>query len=94
MAVWPEGNECVDERGPSWCSKGRWRCTSAFPASARRSALASATTSYQVGKVEFLSVLDSQSALFTYETDYYRALSDFAKNLADLERIVGQDVLR
>jgi outer membrane protein TolC len=58
-----------------------------------RAALASATTSYQVGKVEFLSVLDSQSTLFTYETDYYRALSDFAKNLAELERIVGQDVL-
>ncbi|HEY5060837.1 MAG TPA: TolC family protein [Gemmatimonadaceae bacterium] len=59
-----------------------------------RAALASATASYQSGKVEFLTVLDSQSALFGYETDYFRALADFAKNLAELERVVGQEVLR
>lgn len=59
-----------------------------------RAALESATASYQAGKTEFLTVLDSQSALFTYETDYYRALADFAKNIAELERVVGQDVLR
>jgi outer membrane protein, heavy metal efflux system len=59
-----------------------------------RAALASASSSYQVGKVEFLTVLDDQATLFNYETDYFRALSDFAKNIAELERIVGQDVLR
>jgi cobalt-zinc-cadmium efflux system outer membrane protein len=59
-----------------------------------RAALASATSSYQVGKVEFLTVLDGQATLFTYETDYFRALSDFAKNLAELERVVGKEILR
>lgn len=59
-----------------------------------RAALETATASYQTGKTEFLAVLDSQSVLFTYETDYYRALADFAKNLAELERVVGQEVLR
>jgi outer membrane protein, heavy metal efflux system len=59
-----------------------------------RAALTSATASYESGKVEFLTVLDSQATLFNYETDYYRALTDFAKNLAELERIVGQAVLR
>ncbi len=59
-----------------------------------RAALASATESYQVGKVEFLTVLDSQATVFSYETDYFRALADFAKNLAELERIVGGEVLR
>ncbi len=59
-----------------------------------RAALTSATASYQAGRVEFLTVLDSQATLFNYETDYFRALSDFAKNLAELERIVGQEVLR
>ena len=59
-----------------------------------RAALASATASYQSGKIEFLTVLDSQSMLFGYETDYFRALADFAKNLAELERVVGQEVLR
>ena len=58
-----------------------------------RAGLASAMSSYQVGKVEFLTVLDGQATLFNYETDYFRALSDFAKNIAELERIVGQDVL-
>jgi outer membrane protein, heavy metal efflux system len=59
-----------------------------------KAALASATESYQVGKVEFLTVLDSQATVFSYETDYFRALADFAKNLAELERIVGGEVLR
>jgi outer membrane protein, heavy metal efflux system len=59
-----------------------------------RAALTSATESYQVGKVEFLTVLDSQSTVFGYEMDYYRALADFARNLAELERVVGGEVLR
>jgi outer membrane protein TolC len=59
-----------------------------------RAALASASASYPVGKVEFLSVLENQATVFNYETDYYRALSDFAKNVAELERIVGEEVLR
>lgn len=59
-----------------------------------RAALASALASYQVGKVEFLSVLDSQSTVFGYETDYFRALSEFAQDVAELERIVGAEVLK
>jgi cobalt-zinc-cadmium efflux system outer membrane protein len=56
--------------------------------------LASALASYQVGKVEFLTVLDNQSTVFMYETEYYRAIADFARNVAELERIVGAEVLR
>ncbi len=52
-----------------------------------------ALTSYQVGKTELLPVLDSQTSLFTYETDYYRALSEFATSLAELERVVGRELL-
>jgi len=59
-----------------------------------RASLASALASYQVGKVEFLTVLDDQSTIFTYETEYYRAMADFAKNVAELERIVGAEVFR
>jgi outer membrane protein TolC len=50
--------------------------------------------SYQVGKGELLAVLENQATVFTYETDYFRALSDFAKNVAELERVVGEEVLR
>jgi outer membrane protein TolC len=59
-----------------------------------RAALATASASYQVGKVEFLTVIENQATVFTYETEYFRALSDFAKNVAELERVVGEEVLR
>ncbi len=59
-----------------------------------RAALASGTASYQVNKADFLTVLASQATVFTYETDYFRALSDFATNVAELERVVGEEVLR
>lgn len=59
-----------------------------------RASLASATGSYQVGSVEFLTVLDDQATLFTYETEYFRVLSDFAKTLGELERVVGKEVVR
>lgn len=59
-----------------------------------RAALASASVSYQVGKVDFLTVLENQATVFSYETDYFRAVSDFAKNVAELERLVGDEVLK
>jgi outer membrane protein, heavy metal efflux system len=58
-----------------------------------RASLSSATASYQVGRVEFLTVLDDQATVFNYETEYFRVLSDFAKNLAQLERVVGKEIL-
>lgn len=58
-------------------------------------AAATATlASYQSGKTDLLTVLDNENTLFTYETEYYRSLSDFAKNLAELERVVGSEILR
>lgn len=58
-----------------------------------RASLTSATASYQVGRAEFLSVLDTQATLFNYETEYFRTLSDFAITLAELERVVGKEIL-
>ena len=59
-----------------------------------RAMLAAATSSYQVGKTDFTSVLESRATLFNYETEFVRTLSDFATNLAELERVVGKEVLR
>jgi outer membrane protein TolC len=59
-----------------------------------RATLASATASYQVGRVDFESVIDAQASLFTIETSYWQALTDFAKALAELEHTVGAEVLR
>jgi cobalt-zinc-cadmium efflux system outer membrane protein len=58
-----------------------------------QAALSSATAAFQAGQAELLSVLDAQSTLFTYETQYHRALSDFAQRLAELDRVVGREVL-
>ena len=40
------------------------------------------------------TVLATQTALFQYEIAFDRALTDFAKNLAEIERLVGEEVLR
>lgn len=58
-----------------------------------RAALESATASFQVGRVDFLALLESQTTLYSYETAYYRSLTDFAERLAELERTVGKELL-
>ena len=57
-----------------------------------RAALTSTAASFQVGKADLVAVLDVQSTLFTTETDYFRALTDFARNLAELERLTGEEI--
>lgn len=56
--------------------------------------LATAAAGYPVGRADFLSLLDAQAMLFTYETTYFRILSQFASKLAELERIVGEEIVR
>ncbi len=58
-----------------------------------RAGVTSALASLQSGRASLLSVLDLQNTVFTYETAYYRALSDFAKELAELEQVTGTQVL-
>lgn len=58
-----------------------------------QAALASATAAYQAGRADLLALLDAQATLFTYETQYHRALSDFAQRLAELDAVVGREVL-
>lgn len=59
-----------------------------------RTGLSSAAAAYQVGRVDFLTLLDAQVTLYRHELDYHRLLADFAQNLAALERAVGTEVLR
>jgi cobalt-zinc-cadmium efflux system outer membrane protein len=59
-----------------------------------RATLSSASAGYQVSRVDFLSLLEAQTTLFEYETQYHRALTDFAKTLALLEEQVGAEVVR
>jgi outer membrane protein TolC len=59
-----------------------------------RTGLSSATASYGVGRVDFLTLLDAQVTLYKLELDYHRLLSDFATDLAALERAVGTELIR
>ena len=56
-------------------------------------ALAAGVAAYQGGQVGLGAVLDARATVFNQETAYYRALSDFAKAVAELERSVGAEVL-
>jgi outer membrane protein TolC len=56
--------------------------------------LESATASYQSGRADFTAVSGAQTILFTYETAYARAVADFATTIAQLESVVGTEVVR
>ena len=55
--------------------------------------LQSAISGYQVDKVDFLTLLNNQMTLFNYEIEYYRVLTNFEKSLADLEFVVGKQLI-
>lgn len=55
-------------------------------------ALESAMSGYQVGKVEFLSVIGSFSSVLNYETDSYRQIADYSIAVARLESMTGQPI--
>ncbi|MET0397358.1 MAG: TolC family protein [Longimicrobiaceae bacterium] len=59
-----------------------------------RAAVESATANYRAGRAGFEGVLESQGTLFSYEIAHARLLSDFARAVAELERVVGTEVLR
>lgn len=55
--------------------------------------LAAGAVSYQAGQAGLSVVLEARAAVFNQETAYYRALSEFAKAIAELELVVGGEVL-
>jgi len=52
--------------------------------------LNSSLASYQVGTVDFLTLLTNLLTLFRYKLEYYRVLTDYEKNLANLELAMGK----
>lgn len=55
-------------------------------------ALESSMASYEVGNVDFLSLIANFTTLLNYETDYYRQLADYQTALARIESLAGVDV--
>lgn len=56
--------------------------------------LNSAIAGYQTDKVDFLTLLNNQISLFNFELDHYHFLSDYNKNIAELEAITGASVVK
>jgi len=53
-------------------------------------ALESATTAYQVGKIDFLTLVNSFTVMLEYEMRYHEELANFQKAVAELEAVVGE----
>jgi len=56
--------------------------------------LESAHAGYRVGKVDFLTLINNWMMLQNYELQYFFALSNFYKNLANYELAIGGDVIQ
>jgi outer membrane protein, heavy metal efflux system len=55
-------------------------------------ALESSMSSYQVGNLDFLSMLTNFTTLLNYETDYYRQVADHQIALTRMETLVGVEL--
>ena len=51
-----------------------------------------AKTAYETGRVDFLNWLDSERVLLQTRLAYYKAIADYQKTIAFLERVVGKDL--
>jgi len=54
--------------------------------------LESAVAGYQVGKVDFLTLIDNLVTLLEYELRYHETLTEFQKALAQMEPLVGAEL--
>jgi cobalt-zinc-cadmium efflux system outer membrane protein len=55
-------------------------------------ALDSSMAGYQVGKVDFVSLLANFTTVLSYETDYYRQMADYMSAVAKIESLTGSDI--
>jgi outer membrane protein TolC len=56
-------------------------------------ALESSMSAYQVGNVDFLTVIGNFTTVLNYETDYYRELANYQTALARMEALTGADLV-
>lgn len=53
-----------------------------------------AMSGYQVGKINFLTLLDNLMMIYTYEIEFYRVLTEGQRSVARLEAESGMDILK
>ena len=53
-------------------------------------ALSATQTAYEAGKADFLSFIDAQRILLSFQLAYYRQNSDFYQRLAELKKLLGE----
>lgn len=56
--------------------------------------LNSAMAGYQVGDIDFLTLLNNLTTLFNFEIEYYRQLAQYHKAIARLEEITGVELMQ
>ncbi|HEX3036217.1 MAG TPA: TolC family protein [Thermodesulfobacteriota bacterium] len=59
-----------------------------------RLSLESALSGYQVGDVDFLTLIDNSVTLFNFELEYHRQLAEYQKAIARLEEITGVELMK
>ena len=57
-----------------------------------RAAVQAALSSYRVGRVTFMTLVDNQMTVNRYETETLRLLADYHQALGELEALVGREV--
>ena len=57
-----------------------------------RAAVQSSLSSYRVGAVDFMSLVDAQMAVNRYEGEYFEVLASYGTALAQLEKTIGRDL--
>lgn len=55
-------------------------------------ALESSMSAYQVGNVDFLTLIGNFTTVLNYQTDYYRELANYQTSLARMEAVTGTDL--
>ena len=57
-----------------------------------RAAVQASLSSYRVGRVTFMTLVDNQMTVNRYETETYRLLADYHQAIGELEALVGREV--
>jgi outer membrane protein, heavy metal efflux system len=56
--------------------------------------LTTSQTAYQAGTIDFLNLIDAQRKLLEYQLMYEQARADYAKRLAELEMLAGEELYK